>query len=209
MWVGAYHYQSPPAKALNTQKLTSYPTRNSQPTCYPAQKLNKKLTSHMLPFPKKHTCETMLSPSEVVGWECGACAYTKGDGTRHNCLACQARRPVRYVIVAGAKAAATAKTTRVDYCNQACITVLPTAGPVLAKEAANSANEAVTGEGSNAAYGTPAVAGSATIHHGRAPQLGGDHARIVARLVKTMVDIVGTSAKDRGYNCPFHNCCGM
>jgi hypothetical protein len=24
-----------------------------------------------------------------------------------------------------------------------------------------------------------------------------------------MVDIVGTSAKDRGRNCPFHNCCGM
>jgi hypothetical protein len=24
-----------------------------------------------------------------------------------------------------------------------------------------------------------------------------------------MVDIVGTSAKDRGCNCPFHNCCGM
>jgi hypothetical protein len=24
-----------------------------------------------------------------------------------------------------------------------------------------------------------------------------------------MVDIVGTSAKDRGCNCPHHTCCGM
>jgi hypothetical protein len=178
---------------LPTQKLTSYPTRNSQPTCYPTQKLNKKLTSHTLPFPKKHTCETMSSPSEVVGWECGACAYTNEDGTRRGCLVCQARHPVRYVIMAGATATATARTTRVDCCNQACVAVLPIAGPVLAREAATSANGAVTGEGSNAAYGPPAVAGSAAIHHGRAPQLGGDHASVVACLVNTMVDIVGTA----------------
>jgi hypothetical protein len=38
--------------ALPTQKLISFLTRNSQPTCYPTQKLNKKLTSHTLPFPK-------------------------------------------------------------------------------------------------------------------------------------------------------------
>jgi hypothetical protein len=150
----------------------------------------------------------MLSPSEVIGWECGMCAYTNEDGTRRDCLACQARRPVRYVIVAGATAPATARTMRVDCCNQARIAALPAAGPVLTREVATSANGAVTGEGSNAAYGPPAVVGSAAIHHGRAPQLGGNHASIVACLVNTMVDIVGTSAKDRGCNCPFHDCCG-
>ncbi len=87
--------------SLPTQKLTSYPTlkltihmlpypktqpkthsphaslpknstKNSQPTCYPYQ---------------KHTRETMSSPSKVVGWECGACAYTNKDATCCNCLA--------------------------------------------------------------------------------------------------------------------------
>jgi hypothetical protein len=24
-----------------------------------------------------------------------------------------------------------------------------------------------------------------------------------------MVDIIGTNAKDKGCNCPFHKCCGM
>jgi hypothetical protein len=145
----------------------------------------------------------------VVGWECGACASTNKDTMRRNCLACQARRPVRYAIVAGATADTTARTTRVDHCNQAHISALPAAGPVLAVEAAISANGAAAGEGPNAAYGSPAVVGSAAIHHGRAPQLGGNHASIVACLVNAMVDIVGTYAMDRGHNCPFHICCGM
>ncbi len=85
---------------------------------------------------------------------------------------------------------------------------MPTAGPVVTKEA-TSANGAVIGEENNAAYRPPAVAGSAAIQHGRAPQSGGDHASIVACLVNTMVDTVGTSAKDRECNYPLHNCCGM
>jgi hypothetical protein len=103
------------------------------------------------------------------------CAYTNEDGMCHDCLACQARHLVRYVIMAGAMAAAMARTTKVDCCDQAFVAALPTAGPVLAGEAATSTNGAVTGERSNAAYGPPAVAGSAAIHHGRAPQLGGNH----------------------------------
>ena len=62
----------------------------------------------------------MSSPYKVVGWECGTCAYTNKDAACHNCLACQARRPVHYAIVASATAAATARTTRVDRCDQAC-----------------------------------------------------------------------------------------
>jgi hypothetical protein len=111
--------------------------------------------------------------------------------------------------MAGKMAAAMARTTRMDCCNQAHVAALPTAGPVVAREVATSTNGAVTGEGPNAAYGPPAVAGSAAIHHGQAPQLGGNHAIVVACLKNMMVNIVGTSAKDRGCNCPFHDCCGM
>jgi hypothetical protein len=111
--------------------------------------------------------------------------------------------------MAGAMAAVTARTTRVDCCNQARVAALQTAGPVVAGEGATSANGAIAGEGHNATYGSPAVAGNAAIHHGRAPQLGGDHASVVACLVNTMVNIVGTNANDRGCNCLFHNCCGM
>jgi hypothetical protein len=73
----------------------------------------------------------MLSPSEVIGWECGACAYTNEDATCHNCLVCQTRHPVRYAIVAGATAAMTARTTRVDHCKQARFAALATAGGLL------------------------------------------------------------------------------
>jgi hypothetical protein len=44
---------------------------------------------------------------------------------------------------------------------------------------------------------------------GRLPNWGGDHASVVASLVNTMINIVGTSTMDRGCNCPFHDCCGM
>ena len=125
----------------------------------------------------------MSSSSEVIGWKCGACAYTNKDAMRCNCLACQVRHPVHFAIVAGATVAATARTTRVDCCKQARVAALPTAGPVVAGEVATSANGAVAGEAPNAAYGPPAVGGNTAVHHGRAPQLGGDRASVVACLV--------------------------
>jgi hypothetical protein len=82
----------------------------------------------------------MSSPSEVVGWECGACAYINKDATSCNCLACQARCPVRYAVVAGTTAAAMARTMRVDHHDQARVAALPTAGPVVAGEGATSGN---------------------------------------------------------------------
>jgi hypothetical protein len=151
----------------------------------------------------------MSSPYKVVKWECGTCAYTIKDAAPRNCLACQARPPVRYAIVAGATAAAMARTARVDHCDQARVAALPTAGPVVAGEGATSGDGAVNGEGHNATYGPPDVAGNAAIHHRQAPHLGGDRASIVACLVNAMVDIIGTNAKDKGRNCPFHDCCGM
>ncbi len=111
--------------------------------------------------------------------------------------------------MAGATGAATARTMRVDLHKQARVAALATAGPVIAGEAATSTNGTNAGEAPTATYRPPAVVGSAVMHHGWAPQLGGHHASIVACLVNTLVDIVGTSAKDRGRNCPFHDCCGM
>jgi hypothetical protein len=77
----------------------------------------------MLPYPKTHpqthnshatlpnlTCEMMSSPSEVVAWECGACAYTNENVMRHDCRVCQTRHTIRYAIVAGAMVAATVRT---------------------------------------------------------------------------------------------------
>jgi hypothetical protein len=57
----------------------------------------------------------------------------------------------------------------VDCCKQACVAALATAGPVIAREVATSANGAVAREAPNATYGPPAVAGSAAMHHERAP----------------------------------------
>ncbi len=94
-------------------------------------------------------------------------------------------------------------------CKQARVATLATTAPAIAGEAATSANEAVAGEAPTAAYGPPAVAESAAMHPGRAPQLGRNHVSVVACLVNTMVNIVGTSAEDRGCNCPHHACCGM
>jgi hypothetical protein len=145
----------------------------------------------------------MSSPPEVVRWECGTCAYTNKNSTCHECLACQTRSLVRYAIVASATEAMTARIIRVDCCKQACIAALATAGPVVYGEAATSANGTVAGEAPNAANRPPAVAGSAAMHRGWAPQVGGNGASIAACLVSTMVDIVGTSAKDRGCNFPY------
>jgi hypothetical protein len=145
----------------------------------------------------------MSSPPEFFGWECGTCAYTNKDATCRECLACQTRSPVCYAIMAGATAATTARMTRVDWCKQVCIAAVATAGPVVSWKAITSANRTVAGEAPNAAYGPPAVAGSAAMHRKWAPQVGGNRASIVTCLVSTMVDIVGTSAKDRGCNFPY------
>ncbi len=86
---------------------------------------------------------------------------------------------------------------------------MATAAPLVAGEAATSTYATVARVAPTAAYGPPAVVESAAMHPGRAPQLGRNRASVVARLVNTMVDIVGTSTKDRGHNCPHHTCCGM
>jgi hypothetical protein len=148
---------------LPTQKLRSYPTR--------------KLTTHMLPYPKNHpkshnshaifpnhTFEIMSSPSKVVAWECGTCAYTNVDATHRICLGCQVRHPVRYAIVAGAAAAMRARTTRVGCLEQARNAALATAWPPIVGEAATSTNVAIPREAPIAAYGPSAMAESAAMY---------------------------------------------
>ena len=61
----------------------------------------------------------MASPSEMIGWECGACTYTNDDCTRRDCLMCMTERPKRYFVMPGAGASATARTTTVDRREQA------------------------------------------------------------------------------------------
>ena len=151
----------------------------------------------------------MSLPSKVIAWECVACAYINKDATCCNCILCQTRSPVRYAIVAGTTAATTARMTRVDCCKQVRVVTLATAAPAVADEASTSANGAVTGEAPTATNGSPAVVEIVAMHPVQAPRLGGGCASIVACLVNMMVAIVGTSAKDRGRNCPYHACCGM
>jgi hypothetical protein len=112
----------------------------------------------------------MSSPSKVIPWECGICTYTNKDAPRRNCMMCQTRHPVGYVIVAGATAAATARMARVDPHKQARIATLATAVPVVAGEAPNAASGAIAGEVPTAANGPPAVVESTVIPPVQAPQ---------------------------------------
>jgi hypothetical protein len=125
----------------------------------------------------------MSSPSKVLGWECGTCAYTNKDARCCDCLAFQARHPVRYAILASATGATTARMTRVDHPKQARVAALPTAGPVVTREAATSTNGAVAGKAPNAPYGPPAVMGSAAMHHRLASQLGSRIILSITRLI--------------------------
>ena len=56
----------------------------------------------------------------------------------------------------------------------------------------------------------PAVAEEVPAVAEEQPAIPGDRARAAAltRILNTMVDIVGTSAQDRGQSCSRHTCCG-
>ena len=43
-----------------------------------------------------------MAPSEMIGWECGACTFTNEDCSRRDCQMCMSKRPDRYAIVVGA-----------------------------------------------------------------------------------------------------------
>jgi hypothetical protein len=66
----------------------------------------------------------MASPSEMIGWECGACTYTNDDCTRRDCHMCTMERPKRYFVVPDAGVSATARTTTVDRREQVSLAAL-------------------------------------------------------------------------------------
>ncbi len=146
MWVGTYHYHPIYQNCATYPKTPELPyseTHNHYATLsYP--KTHPKTHNSHTTLPNR-TCKTMLSPSKVVAWECGTCAYINEDAMRRNFLACQTRCPICYAIVAGATTAMTARTTRVDRCKQARVAALATAVPAIAGEADTSANAAVAG----------------------------------------------------------------
>ena len=132
----------------------------------------------------------MASPSEMIGWECGACTYTNDDCTRRDCPMCMTERPKRYFVVPGAGVLVTARTTLVDRREQARLAAL--------HDAVDNAPPPVDEE--PIAEGVPVlpVRGEGASRRGIA----------LERLVGTLVDVVGTTANNRGRSCPRHSCCG-
>ena len=92
-------------------------------------------------------------------------------------------RQLHYAIMAGK---ATARTTTVNRCEQARLAAL----------AAPDVPAAVTEQALAVAEEVPAAPDDRV------------RAAAVARVVGTMVDIVRTSAEDRGRSCTRHTCCG-
>jgi hypothetical protein len=134
----------------------------------------------------------MASPSEMIGWECGACTYTNDDCTRRDCLMCMTERPKRYFVVPGAGASATARTTTVDRREQARL---------AAARDVDEDDAPPPVEDDPIAEGVPVVPVRGAVASSRGVPL--------ERLVGTLVDVVGTTANNRGRSCPRHSCCGM
>ena len=141
----------------------------------------------------KLTPPTMMAPSKMVAWECNACTFTDKDVQHRDCQLCMTKHPVRYAIVAGAAGAAMARTTTVNRCEQARLATL----------AALDVPAAVTEQAPAIAEEAPAVA-----EEQPAAPYGRARATVLTRILNTMVDIVGTSAEDRGRSCSHHTCCG-
>jgi len=127
----------------------------------------------------------------MIGWECGACTYTNDDCTRRDCLMCMTERPKRYFVVPGAGVSATARTTSVDRREQARLAALHDA----VDNAPPPEDEEPIAEGVPVVPVQRAVAAVGR----RIP---------LERLVGTLVDVVGTTANNRGRSCPRHSCCG-
>ena len=149
------------------------------------------------------------SPSEIVAWECGSCTYTNEGSEPGPCIMCRTERPIRYAIVAGAPAAATARTTTVNRREQARVAASGAASTAAAAAAAAAAVTAVDATAPAADSGEAAAIARplmpvAVLNRGTQSR-----DTVVARLVSTLVDIVGTGASNRGRSCVRHETCGM
>ena len=135
-----------------------------------------------------------MAPSEIVAWECGSCTYTNEGNEPGPCIMCRTERLIRYAIVAGAPTAATARTTTVNRREQACV----------AASAASAAEATVTAV--DATVPAADAGEAAAIARPLLPVAGTQNRdTVVARLVSTLVDIVGTGTSNRGRSCVCHN----
>ena len=135
----------------------------------------------------------MASPSEMIGWECSACMYTNDNCMRRDCQMCTTERPKHYFVVPGAGVSATVRMTTVDRREQARLAAL--------RDAVQDAPPPVDEE--PITEGVPVVVpvqGAVAAMPSRRIML--------ERLVGTLVDVVGTTANNRGRSCPRHSCCG-
>ena len=73
-----------------------------------------------------------MSPSEMIGWECGTCTFTSDDWLRRDCLMCRTERPERYAIVTGASESASARTMTVNRRAQALLAARSSDGSATA-----------------------------------------------------------------------------
>ena len=100
-------------------------------------------------------------------------------------------RPKRYFVVPGAGVSATARTTSVDRREQARLAALHDA----VDNAPPPEDEEPIAEGVPVVPVQRAVAAVS-------------RRILLERLVGTLVDVVGTTANNRGRSCPRHSCCG-
>jgi hypothetical protein len=107
---------------------------------------------------------------------------------------CTTERPKRYFVVPGAGVSATARTTTVDRREQARLAAL--------RDAVQDAPPPVGKE--PIAKGVPVVPVQGAV----ASSVPTSRRIMLERLVGTLVDVVGTTANNRGRSCPRHSCCG-
>ncbi len=55
-----------------------------------------------------------MTPSKMIGWECGVCTFTNKVCTRRDCQMCMSKRPEQYAIVVSASESASARTMTID-----------------------------------------------------------------------------------------------
>ncbi len=102
---------------LFTRAFQRYVARGLVPIGPKLHPLQVSLTNS--PNKTSKRCVAVMAPSEIVAWECGSCTYTNEGGEPGPCIMCRTERPIRCAIVAGAPAAATARTTTVNRREQA------------------------------------------------------------------------------------------
>ena len=84
-----------------------------------------------------------MASSKITAWECDSCTYTNKGSEPDPCIMCRTEHQIRYAIVAGSPAAATARTTAVNHCEQACAAALVASALTAATAAAVMAMDAI------------------------------------------------------------------